>query len=112
MGLKLTMPISNCKAGIFSMPTSFFDANYPLRINLTSVVRKRKLGTQGNILKNRIPLSTIISRLGAPQSIDRFSKLQVTLVDRCPVPKRNVLLSQIAPIIRYISSPWQRIDGS
>ena len=86
MGLKLTMPISNFKAGIFSMPTSFFDVNYPLRINLTSVVRKRKLGTQGNILKNRIPLSTIISRLGAPQSVDRFSSLQVFLVDRCPVP--------------------------
>ena len=86
MGLKLTMLISNFKAGIFSMPTSFFEVNYPLRINLTSVVRKRKLGTQGNILKNRIPLSTIISRLGAPQSVDRFSTLQVILVDRCPVP--------------------------
>jgi hypothetical protein len=62
MGLKLTMPISNFKAGNFSMSTWFFDANYPLRINSTSVVRKRKLGTQEKILKNRIPLSTIISR--------------------------------------------------
>ena len=86
MGLKLTMPISNFKAGLFSMPTWFFDFNYPLRIILTSVVRKRKIGTKGNILKKRIPLSTIISRLGAPQSIDRFSTLQVILVDRCPVP--------------------------
>ena len=51
MGLKLTMPISNFKAGIFSMPTSFFDVNYPLGINLMSVVGKRKLGTQGNILR-------------------------------------------------------------
>jgi len=86
MGLKLTMPISNFKAGIFSMPTWCFDFNYPLIINLMSVVRKRKSGTQGNILKNRIPLSTITSRLGAPQSVDRFSTLQVILVDRCPVP--------------------------
>jgi hypothetical protein len=86
MGLKLTMPISNFKAEIFSMPTWFFDVNYPLRINSTSVVRKRKLGTQGNIVKNRIPLSTITSRLDAPQSVDRFSTLQVILVDRCPVP--------------------------
>jgi hypothetical protein len=39
------------------------------------VVRKRKLGTQENVLKNRIPLSTIISRLGAPQSVDRCSTL-------------------------------------
>ena len=72
------------------------------------MVRKRKLGTQGNILKKRIPLSTIISRLGAPQSVDRFSSLQVILVDRCPVPsdlqpggrpspKKNVLPSPIAP---------------
>ena len=86
MGLKLTMPISNFKAGNFSLPTWFFDANNPPRINSTSVVRKRKLGTQGNILKKRIPLSTIISRLGVPQSIYRFSTLQVILVDRCPVP--------------------------
>ena len=68
------------------MPTWFFDANYPLRKNSTSVVRKRKLGTQEKILKNRIPLSIIISRLDAPQSVDRFSTLQVILVDRCPVP--------------------------
>jgi hypothetical protein len=51
MGLKLTMPISNFKAGIFSMPTCFFAVNYPLGINLMSVVGKRKLGTQGNILR-------------------------------------------------------------
>ena len=119
----LTMPISNFKAGNFSMPTWFFDVNYPLRINLTSVVRKRKLGTQGNILKNRIPLSTIISRLGAPQSVDRFSTLQVILVDRCPVPsdlqpggrpspKKKVLPSPIAPIFGSISSQWRRIDCS
>jgi hypothetical protein len=53
-------------------------------MNSTSVVRKRKLGAQGNILEKTIP--TIISRLGAPQSVDRFSTLQVILVDRCPVP--------------------------
>jgi hypothetical protein len=122
MGLKLTMQISNFKAGIFSMPTSFFDVNYPLRINLTSVVRKRKLGTQGNNLNNRTPLSTIISRLGAPQSVDRFSTLQVILVDRCPIPsaagwsaqpqKNNVLPSPIAPIFGNKSSQWRRIDCS
>jgi hypothetical protein len=33
------------------MPTWFFDVKYPLGINLMSVVRKRKLGTQGNILR-------------------------------------------------------------
>jgi hypothetical protein len=33
MGLILTKPISNFKAGIFSMPTWFFDVNYPLGIN-------------------------------------------------------------------------------
>ena len=97
MGLKLTMLISNFKAGIFSMPTSFFEVNYPLRINLTSVVRKRKLGTQGNILKNRIPLSTIISRLGTSQSVDRFSTLQVILVDRCPVPSRPICSRVVGP---------------
>ena len=86
MGFKDTMPISNFKAGNFSMPTWFFDANYPLRINSTSLVRKRKLGTQGKIVKNRIPLSTIISRLGTPHSVDRFSTLQVILVNRYPVP--------------------------
>ncbi len=115
MGLKLTIPISNFKAGIFSMPTWFFDVNYPLRIILTSVVRKRKLGTQGNILQKRIPLSTNISCLGAPQSMYRFSTLQVILVDRCPVPSdlqpggrpsppKNVLLSPIAP--GYVQWVW------
>ena len=86
-----------------------------------SVVRKRKLGTRENILKKKIPLSTIISRLGAPQSVDRFSTLQVNLVDRCPVPsaagwsaqpQKQMCYQAQAHLFSDISSQWQRIDCS
>ena len=48
--------------------------------------RKKKVRNTGKYSENRIPLSTIFRRLGAPHSVDRFSTLQVILVDRCPVP--------------------------
>jgi hypothetical protein len=82
---------------------------------------KKKLGTQEKRMENRLPLSTIISRLCAPQSVDRFSTLQVILVDGCPVlsaagwsasPKKYMLPSLIAPIFGNVSSQWRRIVGS
>ena len=48
--------------------------------------QKKKVRNTGKYSENRIPLSTIFRRLGAPHSVDRFSTLQVILVDRCPVP--------------------------
>jgi hypothetical protein len=107
-GLKLTMPISNIKAGNFSMPTWFFDANYPLRINSTSVVRKRKLRTQGNFFRRatkRRQIFNIASHFDGQMSRPVYSRVIG------PAPQ-NCVSSPIAPIFGNISSLWRRIDCS